>query len=59
MESGREERLEKQKLVEGVEATIEARQHPVPESAPRTPRDFLMLAAAIVIVGLFLMVLLR
>ena len=51
--------LEKEKLVAGVEATIEERQYPVPKAAPRSYRDFLVLAAAIVIVGLALMVLLR
>jgi len=50
---------EKEKLVAGVEATIEERQHQVPKSAPKSYRDFLILAAAIVIVGLVLMVLLR
>jgi len=51
--------LEKEKLVAGVEATIEERQHQVPKAAPRSYRDFLVLAAVIVIVGLALMVLLR
>ena len=51
--------LEKEKLVAGVEATIEGRQHQVPKAASRSYRDFLMLAAAIVIVSLVLMVLLR
>jgi hypothetical protein len=51
--------LEKEKLVAGVEATIEERQHQVPKAAPRSYRDFLVLAAAFVIVGLVLMVLLR
>jgi hypothetical protein len=51
--------LEKEKLVAGVEATIEERQHQVPKAAPRSYRDFLVLVAAIVIVGLVLMVLLR
>jgi hypothetical protein len=51
--------LEKEKLVAGVEATIEGRHHQVPKAAPRSYRDFLMLAAAIVIVSLVLMVLFR
>jgi general secretion pathway protein A len=51
--------LEKEKLVAGVETTIEERKHQVPKTAPRSYRDFLMLAAAVVIVGLGLMVLLR
>jgi hypothetical protein len=51
--------LEKEKLVAGVEATIEERQHQVPKAAPRSYRDFLVLAVAIVIVSLVLMVLLR
>jgi len=51
--------LEKEKLVAGVESTIEERQHQAPKAAPRNYRDFLVLAAAIVIVGLVLMVVLR
>jgi len=51
--------LEKEKLVAGVEATIEERQHQIPKAAPRSYRDFLVLAAIIVLVGLVLMVLLR
>ena len=51
--------LEKEKLVAGVEATIEERQHQGPKAAPRSYRDFMVLAAVIVIVGLALMVLLR
>jgi len=51
--------LEKEKLVAGVEATIEERQHPVPKPASRSYKDFLMLAAAIVIVGFVLLVLMR
>jgi general secretion pathway protein A len=47
--------LEKEKLVAGVEATIEERKHQVPKAAPRRYREFLMLAAAIVIVGLVMM----
>jgi general secretion pathway protein A len=50
--------LEKEKLVTGVEASIEGQRHKVLKAAPRSYRDFLMLAAAIVIVGLVLMVLL-
>jgi general secretion pathway protein A len=51
--------LEKEKLVADVEATIEERQHQVPEAAPRSYRDYLMLAVAIVIVSLVLIVFLR
>jgi general secretion pathway protein A len=51
--------LEKEKLVAGVEATIEGRRQQAPKAAPRNYRGFLMLAAAIVIVGLVLMVLFR
>jgi len=51
--------LEKERLVADVEATIEERQHQVPKAAPRSYRDFMVLAAVIVIVGLVLMVLLR
>jgi general secretion pathway protein A len=47
--------LEKEKLVADVEATIEERKHQAPKAAPRRYREFLMLAAAIVIVGLALM----
>jgi general secretion pathway protein A len=54
-----EEHLEKEKLVAGVEATIEARQHKAPEAAPQSRRGYLMLAAAIVIVSLVLMALFR
>ena len=50
--------LEKEKLVAGVEATIEERQYQGPKAAPRNYRNFLILAAAIIIVGLVLMVLL-
>jgi general secretion pathway protein A len=58
VESGPDEGLEKENLVAGVEATIEARQHQIAEAAPQTYRGFIMLAAAIVIVGLVLWVLL-
>lgn len=51
--------LEKEKLVAGVEATIEGRQHQVPKTAPRSYRGFLMLAAAVVIVGLVMFILFR
>ena len=51
--------LEKEKLVAGVEATIEERKHQVPKTALRSYRDIVVLAAAIIIVGLALMVLLR
>jgi general secretion pathway protein A len=51
--------LEKEKLVAGVEATIEERQHQVPKAAPRSYLNFLMLAVVIVIVGLALMVFFR
>ena len=54
-----EDDLEREKLVAGVEATIEARQHKVPAAAPQNRRGYLMLAAAVVIVGLVLMVFLR
>ena len=59
LESGHEGGLEKEKLVESVEATIEARRQQAAEAAPRTHRDFVVLGAAIVIVGLVLIVLLR
>jgi general secretion pathway protein A len=51
--------LEKEKLVAGVEATIEERQHQAPKADSRSYKDFLMLAAAIVIVGMVLAALLR
>jgi len=55
-----EEDIEKEKLVAGVEATIEARKHKAPEVAPkRRHRDQLIFAAVVIIVGLALMVLLR
>jgi general secretion pathway protein A len=59
VELHREPALEKEKLVAEVEATIEERQHQVPKAASRSYRDFLMLAAAIVIVGLILVVFFR
>jgi hypothetical protein len=59
VELHREPALEKEKLVAEVEATIEERQHQVPKAASRGYRDFLMLAAAIVIVGLILVVFFR
>jgi general secretion pathway protein A len=51
--------IEKEKLVAGVEESIENRQHQIPKARSRSYRDFLMLAAAIVIVGMVLLVLLR
>lgn len=51
--------IEKEKLVEGVESSIEARQHQAPETPPRRYKDFLVLAAALIAVGLILAVLLR
>jgi hypothetical protein len=51
--------IEKEKLVAGVEESIEKRQHQIPKARSRSYRDFLMLAAAIVIVGMVLLVLLR
>jgi hypothetical protein len=51
--------LEKEKLVAGVEATIEERQHQAPKAAPRNYREFLVLVGVIVIVSLVLMALLR
>jgi general secretion pathway protein A len=59
VESALAEELEKGKLVAGVEATIEAQQRQVRPPAPRTHRDILVLVAAIVIVGLLLIGLLR
>jgi general secretion pathway protein A len=53
------EGLEKEQLVSGVEAAIEARPHPVPRPARRNYRDILVLAAAVVAAGLILMLLLR
>ena len=59
VEPSRQEGLEKEKLVAGVESSIEVRQHPVRQPASRSYRDYLVLAAAIVLVGLVLIVLLR
>jgi len=59
VEPGQELGLEKEKLVESVAATIEARQQQPAEPAPRSHRDILMLGAAIIIVVLALIVLLR
>ena len=58
-EVNQEAALEKEKLVADVEATIEDRKHQVPKAAPRRYREFLMLAAAIVIVGLVMLYLFR
>lgn len=51
--------VEKETLVADVEATIEARQHQNVEAESRTHRELLVLGAAIVIVGLVILFLLR
>jgi general secretion pathway protein A len=51
--------LEKEKLVAGVEATIEDRRRQVPEAASRRPRELLVAAAAMVMVGLALIAFFR
>jgi general secretion pathway protein A len=53
------EALEKEKLVAGVEESIEKRQDQIPKARSRSYRDFLMLAATIVIVGMVLLIVLR
>jgi general secretion pathway protein A len=51
--------MEKERLVADVEATIEAQQHQAVETKRRHYQDLLFLAAAVVIVGLGLLVFLR
>jgi general secretion pathway protein A len=58
-EVNQEAALEKERLVAGVEATIEERKHLTPKTAPRSYRDFMILAAAVIIVGLAMMAFFR
>jgi hypothetical protein len=51
--------IEKEKLVAGVEESIEKRQHQIPKARSRSYRDFMVLAVAIVIVGMVLLIVLR
>jgi general secretion pathway protein A len=59
LEPDRDGELEKEKLVAGVESSIEARQNQVGETTPRRYRDILVLAAAIIVAGIILIVVLR
>jgi general secretion pathway protein A len=58
-EPRREGGLEKEKLVAGIESSIETRQRQAPEKPPRHYRDFLIFAAALIVAGLILMFFLR